>query len=144
MITSLIKQATINLAPEVEETKDGFDFSDPIEIDEANEDDEEDVEDDEEDEEDEEDECDCDKAAEIYLETTVDEIGLNDSLETIGDSQVLIDFIEEVFYDLDKCLPNNFFSIKLDDLYFIYFNEQDDSNVVVTVDLGALERYLNK
>jgi hypothetical protein len=84
MITSLIKQATINLAPKVEETKDWFSIDDSLTY--EDEDDEYEDDEDDEDEDDEDEECDCEDAEiiEVSLTTNVEEL-LFDSLFSLED-----------------------------------------------------------
>ena len=148
MLHDLIKAANRNLAPGADPEKDWLKYADEPEddcclsIEDMNDAEEIDF-DPELDEYDECDECSpCESADFVYLETTAEELGYDDTLEYVEDSEVLEDFLGEVISGLGYIVPIEIMREDLSDLDFITFEEHLDGTVTVEVNVASLVDYL--
>ena len=81
----------------------------------------------------------------ISLETTVDDLGYDNSLECISDSEVLEDFMARVLARLGYSFTERdpIFMTHLEELDFIFFDEYLNGDVTVEVDTEGLIEFMD-
>ena len=146
MLHDLIKAANRNLAPGADPEKDWLKYADEDSC--ITREEMEDAEFIELEEGDEYDECEvCEEDEEIgfaTLNTTIDEIGYDETLYTISDSEVLEDFIRQLAYKYGVVVPREVLNTEIEDLPFIELLESPISDeVTVEVEIQAFLEYLD-
>lgn len=146
MLHDLIKAANRNLAPGADPEADWLKYSDDSCITREEMEDAEFIEIDEEDEYEECEVCEEDEEDEetsyVHLMTTANDLGWDDTLETIEDSEVLEDFIKHLAKKLGYKAPKQLLSTPLEELDFISFEEYLNGDIEVQVETYAFIEYL--
>lgn len=150
MLHDLIKAANRNLAPGADPEADWLKYADdePCCITREEMEDAEFIELEDEDEYEEVEECDecdeCDEVAFATLETTVDEIGYDETFCVIADSEVVEEFIINLGRKYDRHVSKQVLYTEIQDLPFIeIFESPFSDDVTVEVEIQAFLEYLD-